>query len=148
MPESRAKSAWKGIAACGAGLIVLGLGAIGLDLAVPSLWNTFLLVKHIGVVILAIVIGVLSLSIGLIGWAVMIEPSGRARLASFALAFPVAVVLTGYLLARGDMHGSFPLFLLPMAPLLVVALILGIMAASARRDAGVSVAEDYRGKKC
>lgn len=124
---------WKVIALCSAGLIILGLGAIALDLTIPSQLNTLLLVRHIPLVFLTVLIGVIGFSIGMIGWTALIDGSRRTNLASFALVFPISVILIGYLLARGDMHGTFPLFLLPMAPLIVIDLVLWIMAAFAQK---------------
>jgi hypothetical protein len=42
------------------------------------------------------------------------------------------VILIGYAIGGTNVHGPFYLFLLPMAPLLIVGIIVAIMAANSR----------------
>jgi hypothetical protein len=73
------------------------------------------------------------LLVSLIGWAGVLGKTGRARIAFFTLTVPVALILIGYALGGTNVHGPFFYFLLPMAPLVVVGLVVAIMAVSARR---------------
>jgi hypothetical protein len=82
---------------------------------------------------LATLIGVATLSVGLIGWAVLLGKLGRENLTIFAGCFPFCVMLIGMFLGRRDPHGTYMLFFIPMFPLFVVALILGMMSTFARR---------------
>lgn len=73
---------------------------------------------------IAVLVGIGCLSIGQVGWILVLDQGGRARITAFGFAFPIALALIGTFSAHGDSHGSFPIFILPLFPLIVVALIL------------------------
>jgi|HubBroStandDraft_1064217.scaffolds.fasta_scaffold128764_1 hypothetical protein len=132
MHGSRAKEVWKSLAIIGVGLVVIGLGAFGLDFAtmghffasISDWYEPFLF---------AIPVGMALLLVSLIGWAAVLGKTGRTRIAFFALTVPFGVILIGFALGGTNVHGPFFLFLPPMAPLIVVGLVVAAMAASARR---------------
>lgn len=65
MPETRAKVVWKAVALNGIVLLVIGLGAIGLDFLTTG--DELGLSQYIEVFLLAILAGAVSLPVGLIG---------------------------------------------------------------------------------
>lgn len=134
MPKSRAKAIWRTIAASGLVVTLIGMGAIGFYVSYPSNGYAPILAGHIGAVIQATLAGVATLSIGLIGWAVLLGKLGRENLAFFAGLFPFCVILIGMFLGRRDPHGAYIFFWYPVAPLFVVAVVLGVMSAFARRE--------------
>jgi hypothetical protein len=126
MPESRAKEYWKAVAFIGLTLIVLGLGTIAFDQAFRSLLR--LSIRAGGFVLLATWVGVFCHSAGLIGWSALLGRPGRERIALFALGFPLSIILLTFFFGPNDPHGSFPLYILPTAPLFLLAFVLSIMA--------------------
>jgi len=78
--KSRAKLYWEVIALNGLVLTILGLGLVALEIALPTVQQTFSLVKHGTPVSLAILFGVACLSVGLIGWAALLGKAKRAAL--------------------------------------------------------------------
>jgi hypothetical protein len=145
MPESRAETVWKTLAIVGMSLVVVGLGAVSFDFATmrlslfitdhyPFLLAIFSFITDYFVLfLLAILVGVAQLAVSLIGWAAVLGKSGRKRIALLAVTVPLGVIFIGYALGGTNVHGPFYLFLLPMAPLIVVGIVVAIMAASARR---------------
>jgi hypothetical protein len=72
---------------------------------------------------IGVLVGIGCLSIGQVGWILLLDEGGRARITAFGFAFPIALALIGTFSAHGD-FGSFPIFILPLFPLIVVAFIL------------------------
>jgi hypothetical protein len=125
-PESKRRSVWKAawkVATISGGVLTLlfygfnGLYAYShLHVRLPQFWLLASLT--------CVLVGISCLAIGQIGWAILAGESGRARITAFGFAFPVFLAFIGYLSAGDDPHGSFPIFYLPLAPLIVVAVIL------------------------
>lgn len=110
--------------------MLIGLGAMGFDFVTRG--EVSFISDHYEVFLLAIVAGAALLLISLIGWAVVLGKTGRSRIAFFTLTLPIAVILIGYAIGGTNIHGPFYIFLLPMAPLLIVGIIVAIMAANSR----------------
>lgn len=130
MHGSRAGEVWKILAIGGICLVLIGLGAMGFDFVTRG--EVSFISDHYEVFLLAIVAGAALLLISLIGWAVVLGKTGRSRIAFFTLTLPIAVILIGYAIGGTNIHGPFYIFLLPMAPLLIVGIIVAIMAANSR----------------
>ncbi len=73
---------------------------------------------------ICVLIGIACLSIGQVGWILLLGKAGRARIVAFGFAFPIVLAFIGHLSANGDQFGSFPIFFLPLTPLIVIAFIL------------------------
>lgn len=128
MPESKAKTVWKGVALSGVGLLVLGLGAVGLDFVMHQVgWS-----EYYEVFLLAILVGAICLPVGLIGWAAKSGKSERTRLATGTLLVPAGVFCIAYFAVGTNVHGPFYLFAIPSFFLFLVGLTIAIMAAAAR----------------
>jgi len=114
------KTAWKAIAISGGVLTLFGYGFNGLVYSTrfhpPLTW--------LGANMICVLVGIACLSIGQVNWAVLLEGSGRARMTAFGFAFPITLALIGTFSAHVDSHGSFPIFFLPLCPLILVAFIL------------------------
>jgi uncharacterized membrane protein len=130
MHGSRASEVWKVLALSGICLVLIGLGAMGFDFVTRG--EVSFISDHYEVFLLAIVAGAALLLISLIGLAVVLGKTGRSRIAFFTLSLSIAVILIGYAIGGTNVHGPFYLFLLPMAPLLIVGIIVAIMAANSR----------------
>jgi hypothetical protein len=130
MPVPKANELWQALVITGSILTVVGLGAVGIDFATRGKFS--FIAANYGVFGLAILAGVALLLVSLIGWAAVLGKVGRKRIAFFALAAPIVTLFIGFSLGGTNAHGPFPLFLLPIAPLIVAGLVVAIMAASAR----------------
>jgi hypothetical protein len=113
---------WKNITISGGILTLLGYGFNGLfayshtPFHPPESWFAASMI--------CVLMGIVCLSIGQVGWIRLLDESGRARITAFGFAFPIALAVIGYSSAGGDSHGSFPIFYLPLFPLIIVASIL------------------------
>lgn len=124
VPESKNgsvwKSVWKVVTISGGVLTLLGYGFNGLAYSTrfhpPLSW--------LGANMICVLVGIACLSIGQVGWIILLDKAGRARITVFGFAFPIALALIGNFSAHGDSHGSFPIFFLPLSPLIFVAFIL------------------------
>lgn len=126
VPDSEYKSVWqsvwKNITISGSVLTLLGYGFNGLfayshtPFNPPESWFAASMI--------CVLIGIACLSIGQVGWIRLLGISGRTRITAFGFAFPIVLALIGYSSADGDPHGSFPIFFLPLCPLILVAFIL------------------------
>jgi len=132
MPESRAKAIWKTLAISGMSAMVIGLAAFSVDAA--TMGHFSFISDNYEVFLLAIAIGALLLLVSLVGWAAGLGKVGRKRIAFFTLTVPLAVILIAGIVGGTNAHGPFFLFLLPLAPLMLVGFVVAIMAANARRD--------------
>ena len=121
-PESKNRSVWKGVTISGGVLTLLGYGFNGLfsyshtPFHPPKSW--------LSVSMICVLIGIACLSIGQVSWIRLLGKAGRARITAFGFAFPIALAFIGHFSANGDPHGSFPIFYLPLFPLILVAFIL------------------------
>lgn len=131
MLTARGKTLWKALATVGGSATIIGLTAYGLDFVTVGEFS--FISDHFEVFLFAILIGVALLMTGLIGWASTLGKNGRRRIAFLAFILPLTVIAIGYALGGTNVHGLFFLFLLAMAPLIVVGLVVAMMAASARR---------------
>lgn len=129
MPESRAKQVWKAIALTGVGLLVFGLGAVGLDFVTMDQFDW---AEYFGIFLLAILVGAISLLIGLIGWAAKSGKRERGRVAAVTLLVPSGVFCIAYFAIGTNVHGPFYLFAIPSFVLILIGLTVAIMAAAAR----------------
>jgi len=124
VPESKNRSVWKSIwkvvTISGGALTLLGYGFNGLAYSTlfhpPRSW--------FAANVICVLVGIACLSIGQVGWIILLDKAGRARVTAFGFGFPIALALIGNLSAHGDSHGSFPIFFLPLSPLIIVAFIL------------------------
>jgi hypothetical protein len=125
VPDSKRsvwQAIWKSITISGASLMLLGYGFNGLfayshtRFAPSESWFAASMI--------CVFVGVACLSIGQVGWIRILGESGRGRMTAFGFAFPMALASIGYFSAGGDSHGSFPIFFLPLCPLVLVAFIL------------------------
>ena len=130
MPKFRTRSLRRTVALVGAGLVVLGLGGIALD--VFSM-DQFDLVQYYEYFLLAILAGILFLIVGLIGWAKQLDRGRRVSIGAIVLIASVSICFFGYLMGGTNVHGPFYLFLLPMIPVGLVGLIILLMGAASRR---------------
>jgi hypothetical protein len=89
---------------------------------------------HYLLFLIAIGIGVLSLFVGLIGWAKQLGRQGRTVMGAIVFIAPVATCLLASLIGGTNVHGPFYLFLLPMIPVSVLGVALLLMAAAAPRS--------------
>jgi len=119
-PLSGWKTVWKDVTISGGVLTLLGYGFNGLAYSTrfhpPLSW--------FGANMICVLVGIACLSIGQVGWIILLDKAGRARITAFGFAFPIALALIGNFSAHGDSHGSFPIFFLPLSPLIFVAFIL------------------------
>jgi hypothetical protein len=110
--------------------MVLGLCAIGLDFVTM---DQFDLVRYYEYFFLAILAGLLSLIVGLIGWARQLGKGRRISVGTIVLIASVSICLLGSLIGGTNVHGPFYLFFLPMIPVGLVGLIIlltGIVSRS------------------
>jgi hypothetical protein len=118
--RSRWKTAWKAVTITGGVLTLLGYGFNGVAYSTrfhpPMSW--------LGGNMICVLVGVACLTVGQVGWTLLLDKAGRARITAFGFAFPIALALIGTFSAHGDSHGSFPIFFLPLYPLIPVAFIL------------------------
>lgn len=131
MPESKAKTVWKGVALSGVGLLVIGLGAVALDFVTMGDLG---LSEYFEVFVLAILVGAVALLVGLIGWAAKSGKRERTRLATGTLLVPAGVFCIAYFAVGTNVHGPFYLFAIPSFLLFLVGLVLAIMSAAARAE--------------
>jgi hypothetical protein len=129
MPESMSKPLWRAVVSFGAGLVVLGLCAIGLDFVTM---DHFDLSRYFQYFFLAILVGLLFLIVGLIGWAKRLDRGRRISIGTITLIASVSVCLVGSLMGGTNVHGPFYLFFLTMLPVGVVGLIVLLMGVVAR----------------
>ena len=132
MLESKAKEIWKALAIAGMSALVIGLVAFSLDAA--TMGNFDFISDHYEVFLLAILVGAGLLLVSLIGWAAALGKAGRRRIAFFTLTVPLGVILIAGVIGGTNVHGPFYLFLLPLAPLILVGFVVAIMAANTRRE--------------
>ena len=114
------KTAWKVVTISGGVLTLIGYGFNCLAYSTrfhPSL-------PWLGANMICVLVGIACLSVGQVGWILFLGNAGRARITAFGFAFPITLALIGNFCARGDSHGSFPIFILPLFPLIPVAFIL------------------------
>ena len=113
----------------GVALVVLALCAIGMDVVTM---DQFDLVRCYEYFFLAIVVGLLSLVVGLIGWAKQLDRARRISIGTIALIASATVCFIGFLIGGTDVHGPFYLFFLPMLPVGFVGLIVLMMGVASR----------------
>jgi hypothetical protein len=125
-PESKKgsvrRTAWKAVTISGGVLTLLGYGFNGLFAYSQAPFHPP--VPWFAASMICVLVGIACLSIGQVGWALLLGRSGRGRITAFGFAFPIALAFIGYCSAGGDPHGSFPIFYLPLLPLILVAFIL------------------------
>lgn len=125
-PESKGRSvwktAWKAVTISGAVLTLLGYVFNGLFAYSHTLFHPA--ESWLAASMICVLVGVACLSIGEVSWALLLGKSGRGRITAFGFAFPIALGFIGYLSAGGDPHGSFPIFYLPLYPLILIGFIL------------------------
>lgn len=115
------QSVWKSVTISGGSLTFIGYGFNALfayshtPFNPPESW--------FAASTICLFIGVACLSIGQVGWIRLLGESGRARITGFGFAFPIALALIGHFSNSGDSHGSFPVFYLPLCPLVLSAFI-------------------------
>lgn len=120
--ESLKRLVWKYIVISGGVLTLFGYGFNGFfgyshtPFHPPESWFAGSMI--------CVLLGIVCLSIGQVGWIRLLHDSGRGRITAFGFAFPTALALIGYSSANGDVHGSFAIFYLPLCPLIIVAFIL------------------------
>jgi hypothetical protein len=124
-PESNNRSVWKSVWKCvtigGAVLTLLGYGFNGLFAYSHTPFHPPMYTLAVNMI--CVLIGIACLSIGQVGWILLLGKAGRARIVAFGFAFPIVLAFIGYFSA-GDQFGSFPIFFLPLTPLILVAFIL------------------------
>jgi hypothetical protein len=128
-PESNNKSvwkaAWKALTISGTVLALVGYGSISFAYISRTSISLHLAEPWLAASLICCALaGVACLSIGQVGWALHLGRSGRARITAFGFAFPIAVAIMGSVCADGELNGAFPIFILPMVPLIFVAFIL------------------------
>jgi hypothetical protein len=110
VPESKNtvwKSVWQVVTISGGVLTLLRYGFNGLAYSTrfhPP-WSWF------GANMICVLVGIACLSIGQVGWVILLDKAGRARITAFGFAFPITLALIGHFSAFGDSFGSFPIFL-------------------------------------
>jgi len=123
----RDASVWKALALSGAVCLFIGFGALLVDYRVYG--GVDFIDQHIGIFQLAILIGMLALFVGLIGWAKCLDRYARIRMGIFLLLAPICVCILGSLIGGTNVHGPFFLIFLPMFPISVMGLVLLIVVA-------------------
>jgi hypothetical protein len=116
------KAAWKAVTISGGVLTLLGYGFNGLFAYSHTPFHPP--VSWLAASMICVLVGIACLSIGQVGWALLLGRLGRGRITAFGFAFPIALAFIGYCSADGDPHGSFSIFYLPLFPLILVAFIL------------------------
>jgi hypothetical protein len=109
--------------------VVLGLCAMAFDFVTM---DQFDLVRYYEYFFAAILVGLLSLIVGLIGWAKQFDRGRRISIGTIVLIAPVLICFVGYLIGGTNVHGPFYLFFLPMIPVGLVALIILLMGVASR----------------
>jgi hypothetical protein len=130
MASANGIAVWRALTLSGAALAAIGLGAFLLDFA--SIGDFLWLEEHLDQFFFAIPIGILVVFVGAIGWARHLERSRRVTLAGIVFIVPVSVCALVGLFASTNVHGPFFLFLLPIAPALLLSLILLMMPAGTK----------------
>lgn len=120
---------WKACVPIGSALLTLGLAAFSIDERWDGQFD--FIGRHLTVFGFAILFGLLCLVAGLIGWATQLDRRGRVRVAKFALLLPLFVLIVAGYSSELGVHGVFPLFLISMAPVMLVGLIVVFMAVKA-----------------
>jgi hypothetical protein len=123
---------WRAVAISGIGLLAIGLGAFGVDFLTMGHFD--FIAAHSLLFLIAIGIGVVSLFVGLIGWAKQLRRQRRAMMGGFLFVAPVAICLLASLIGGTNVHGPFYLFLLPMSPVSLLGLALLLMSAAPPRS--------------
>ena len=125
-PDSSAT--WRIISLSGVGLIAIGIGAGYFDV-----WTHFyfeFISSYFGFFLLAILVGIFSSFIGLIGWAKLLGRQRRARMAALVLISPWLAMLLGYPIAGTNIHGPSVFVMLLIIPASILALLLFFMSVA------------------
>ena len=130
MASSTSISIWRGLTFAGAILVAVGQGGMLLDFTERG--GSRFIVEHTGLFMLAIPAGILLVFIGAIGWAKHLIRGHRIAMALAVFIVPLAVCILIGLFVGANVHGPFFLFALPLAPALILSLILLLMAAFAK----------------
>jgi cytochrome b subunit of formate dehydrogenase len=95
------------------GLMSVGLAAFSIDYVDVGQFE--FIERHYQLFGVVILIGLVCLLTGVIGWATVLDKAGRTRIATLALVLPAAIMLISGFALGTNMHGVFPLFILSMA---------------------------------
>jgi len=118
---------WKVGAMVGVSLAAIGLGAGYFDVATH--FRFAFLSDHFDIFLIALLLGILSSFVCMIGWARRLKKTTRARAAGFVFISPWIVGLLGYPLDGFNVHGPSALLLFLIMPAAsILALVLRIMA--------------------
>jgi hypothetical protein len=117
---------WKVGSIFGVSLIAIGVAAGYVDVATHFRFQ--FLSDDSGTFILAILVGLLLVFVGLIGWAKHLKPGTRARRAGIVFAAPWIALLVGYPIAGNNIHGPGAILLVMIIPATILAVVLLIMA--------------------
>jgi hypothetical protein len=117
---------WKATAIVGICLIIVGIAAGYVDVATH--FRLEFLSDHFNIFLIAVLVGVLASSVGLIGWARLLKRCARARMVGLVFVSPWITVLLGYPIAGNNIHGPSALVLLLIIPGSILAVILLMMA--------------------
>lgn len=111
----------------GVGLAAIGLGAGYFDVATH--FRFAFLSDHFGVFLIALLLGILSSFVCLIGWARRLRKATRVRTAGIVFISPWIAGLLGYPIDGFNVHGPSALLLFPIVPAAsILALVLRVMA--------------------
>jgi hypothetical protein len=124
--QSNASTIWKPIAIGGVSLVIVGISAGYIDEATHGRLN--FLSDHFDIVLSALLIGVISTCVGLIGWSRKLKRGGRARMAGIVFAFPWIAGALGYPIDGFNIHGPSALVMLLIVPASILTLLLRVMA--------------------
>ena len=122
-------SVWKALALSGPVCLFIGIGAFLLDYGFHG--GVDFIYEHMVLFQLAILIGILALFVGFIGWARSLDRQGRIRMGTVLLLTPIGVCILGAFVGGTNVHGPLSLIFLPMFPISVLGLVMLIIAAIA-----------------
>lgn len=130
MLGSTVNISWKACVMIGMGLLDLGLSGFSIVESGSGDLSRFIR-EHLTIFGFAIPFGSLSLMTGLLGWATRLDRKGRVRIAKFALLLPPFILIAAGYSDNHGVHGVFPLFLISIAPVILVGAIVATLAAKA-----------------
>jgi len=126
-PGISAAQWWRPIALSGAFLIVLGVSAFYIDVAVSFRYE--FIEDHYAEFGMSILIGVVFSFVGCIGWAYLCSKQRRSLMAGLVFLAPWAALLIGSPIGGMNIHGPSAITMMLIIPSTLLAAVLLILAA-------------------
>jgi len=132
-PEVSAPRWWRLIALSAAFLIALGVSAFYIDVAVNFRYD--FIEHHYDAFGMSILVGIVFVFVGCIGWATHCSKPRRSRMAGIVFVAPWAALVVGSPIGGMNIHGPSAISMMLIIPSTLLAVVLLIMAALSRQEA-------------